>query len=41
MKKCTKHGEYFPDEDDTFPATEECFYKHPLTRDHLLGHCKR
>jgi hypothetical protein len=41
-KKCSIHTDYFPDEQDWFPCSEDYFYKHPTNKsDGLSPYCKR
>lgn len=40
-KKCTKHNIYFPDENESFSATEGYFSRNPYTSDGLDNWCRR
>jgi hypothetical protein len=41
-KKCTKHKEYFPNEDEWIPCTEEYFYKEKMNgTDGFNTYCKK
>ena len=41
MKKCTKHSQYFPNENNMFPATEEYFCRCRAYSDGLQGWCRK